>query len=183
MKCESIMVSLSEQEMVDLWKLKMGYVTPRRDCYLERDDDVVVGELLRQRLREWYATQLLTAPVHLLPVEDVSANCMVAVEADGAVAVTLPGRVVRPVAVQISGWERAATEFHAEGSAAHLRQSVEWLRGTSQHPVAIDCGSVLRLYPGAEGLKPMVLKAQCVVRPADGSYQLAETLLGKLPRE
>ncbi|MDD6777656.1 MAG: hypothetical protein PUD91_01285 [Bacteroidales bacterium] len=183
MKCEAMMMSVTEKEMIDLWKLKCGYTTPRRDCYLERDDDVELDELLVVQLRAWYAGLLLTAPPHLLPVEDVSTDCTVAVEGTGAAVVTLPERCVRPLAVRISGWESDATEFHSEGSAAHKRQSVEWLRGTLQHPVAIAGERELRLYPVPDGVRPTVLKARCVVRPKDGSYSFATSLLDTLPAE
>ena len=183
MKCETMMMKLSEQEMLDLWKLRCGYVTPRRDCYLERDDDVELDTELLHRIRAWYADLLMNAPADMLPVEDVAADCNVGAGFDGAVLLRLPDRCVRVLAVRLNGWKRDAAVMHPAGSAADLRQGVEWLRGTPDYPVAIADSDGLRLYPAPDGGSVEVAKALCVVRPADGSYQFAEPLLGTLPQE
>ena len=181
MKCESMMMNLSELEMLNLWKLHHGYSTPRRDCSLERDDDAEIDSLLLDEMRAWYANLLLTASPDLLPVEDVSNDCTVTKMADGMVEMKLPSRCVRVLAVRLSAWKRDATAIHAAGSEADFRQSVEWLRGTVQHPVAIaDGGNVLRLYTVPTGATAAAEKVLCVVRPADGSYQFAQSLLGSL---
>ena len=176
-----MMMNLSELEMLNLWKLHHGYSTPRRDCSLERDDDAEIDSLLLDEMRAWYANVLLTTSPDLLPVEDVSEDCTVTKMAEGMVEMKLPSRCVRVIAVRLSAWKRDATAIHAAGSEADFRQSVEWLRGTVQHPVAIAGeGNVLRLYTVPAGAEAEAEKVLCVVRPADGSYQFAQSLLGSL---
>lgn len=181
MKCESMMMNLSELEMLNLWKLHHGYTTPRRDCALERDDDAELDSLLLDEMRAWYANLLLTASPDLLPVEDVTKDCIVTKMAEGMVEMKLPSRCVRVIAVRLSAWKRDATAVCAAGTEADLRQSVEWLRGTVQHPVAIAGeGNELRLYTVPTGAEAEAEKVLCVVRPADGSYQFSQLLLGSL---
>ncbi|MGN1246451.1 MAG: hypothetical protein ACI4UN_07430 [Muribaculaceae bacterium] len=181
MNCESMMMNLSELEMLDLWKLHHGYTMPRRDCAVEREDDAYLDALLLDEMRAWYANLLMTAPPELLPQEDVRADCSATYSADGGVKLELPARCVRVLAVRMNGWKRDATTVHEAGSAADMRQSVEWLRGTTEHPVAIaDRGGTLRLYSVPKATKPAVEKVQCVVRPDDGSYRFAQSLLGSI---
>lgn len=183
MECETLMMDLSEQQMLDLWKLHSGYVTPRRDCEIERDDDVELDTLLLYRIKTWYANLLLTAPPDLLPTEDVSKLCSITVGSDGVARMLLPGHCVRPLAVRLDCWNREVTEFHQPGSHADLRQSVTWLRGNAAMPVAVVHGNELWLYSVADGSTAKVDKMVCVVRPADGSYRLSEAALRTIPCE
>ena len=176
------MMSLSAQEMLDLWKLRSGYVVARRDCEVERTDGVDLDGMLMSQIGQWYAGLLATAPVDWLPVEDVAARVAVEADAEGVVAATLPGCCVRPVAWRLRGWSRDVTTFHDAGSAEALRQGVRWLRGNACRPVAVAEATGLRLYSIVPGTQPVVERALCVVRPADGVFTFATAALATIPR-
>lgn len=74
------MINLSEDEMLDLWKTRIGLMQARRDCTIEREDGIDLdGELLVE-IQQWYATLLATAPVEWLPTEDLAAATVTAAD-------------------------------------------------------------------------------------------------------
>ncbi len=176
-RCKAMMLNLTEQEMLDLWKLRLGLTQARRDCTVEREDGINVDALLLSDIRLWYARTLASAPAHLLPVEDVAEKVFADIGTDGTITVNLSDNCVRPLCWHVEGWERDVTTFHSPDSLIAMQQSVKWLRGNEARPVAVLHGSVLKLYSVDPGLGGGIDKALCVVRPADGSYQFGSELI------
>lgn len=182
MKCKTMMLDLSEKEMLDLWKLKTGFMQARNDCSVEREDSVDLDGKLMVDIRQWYANLLKTAPADWLPVEDVTDEIFTDTDVDGTITVTLPDNCVRPLAWHVEGWATDVAEFYEPNSVVGKQQTVEWLRGTESHPVAILTGVTLRLYSVAPGAGGAVDKALCVVKPTDGTYQFSEEALSTIPQ-
>ena len=176
-RCKTMMLNLTEQEMLDLWKLRIGLTQARRDCTMEREDGIDADALLLSDIRQWYAHTLALAPTHLLPVEDVAGSVFADIATDGSITVKLPDNCVRPLCWHIEGWERDVTTFHSPDSLIAMQQSVKWLRGNEAHPIAVLHDSVLKLYSVTPGFGGDIDKALCVVRPADGSYQFGSELI------
>ena len=66
------LMTMSEKEMVAMWRQMMNLDVPRSDCQVERADGIDLDGLLLANVRLWYEHQLLTASPDVLPVEAVS---------------------------------------------------------------------------------------------------------------
>lgn len=180
----STTIQCTEAQMLALWKQIMHLDEVRRDCTVERDDGIDLDALLTTRIRQWYHHLLLTGPLEWLPVDDVAAETTLTTDTDGCVTATLPSRSVRPVALRLDGWLRAATTFHAPGSREAAMQESPLLRGGCHHPVAVAMGDgTIRLYSAPSGTtQPALAMARCVAWASDGSYRLATAALSTIER-
>ncbi|MBQ6279160.1 MAG: hypothetical protein IJK68_05505 [Muribaculaceae bacterium] len=171
--------NLTESEMLDLWKQIMRLETPRRDCTVEWDDGIDLDALLLTHIKQWYAQLLNSAPVHLLPIEDVK-NEVTLTTRDGIVAATVPRQCVRPVEWKLAEWKRSVTTFLDPYSHEAMLQFNEWTRGGACNPAIIDYGFQMLMMSTISG-SPQLELARCVVRPADGSYRFHSDLLSTIP--
>ena len=171
--------TLTESEMLDLWKQVMLLETPRRDCSVEWDDGINLDALMLTHIKQWYAHQLNHAPANMLPIEDLAAqvplNCK-----DGIVIATTPQQCVRPVEWKLAEWKRSVTEFLDPCSHEAMLQLNEWTRGGACAPAIVDYGFQMLMMSSAG--TPQLERARCVVRPADGSYQFHSDLLATIPK-
>lgn len=181
MKCNAMMMNLTEQDMLELWKMRLGLTQSRRDCVIEREDGEDFDAKLLMDIRQWYASLLASAVTDWLPVEDVSDKLDVKTSDDGVVTVVLPDNCVRPVAFHVRGWKCDAAQFHVSGTIVAKQQDVEWLKGDSSRPIAVVDDTVISLYSVKSGEKAVVDKALCVVKPTDGSYIFSEEALQTMP--
>ena len=85
-------MTMSEKEMVAMWRQMMNLDVPRSDCQVERADGIDLDGLLLANVRLWYEHQLLTASPDVLPVEDVRGETVADADSDGVVTLTLPRR-------------------------------------------------------------------------------------------
>lgn len=173
---------MTEAELLAIWRRLLHLDPVRRECTVERDDGIDVDDLMRIHLRRWYAQLLRTAPLEWLPVEDLSAEVAVSVDAEGVVTAVLPERCVRPVEWQLAGWAHGVTAFEPPESAVARRQLNAWTRGGTQQPVAVAHDDRLMLYSLPPGVSPVLLMARCVAAPDGGGYALRHDALATLPR-
>lgn len=181
MENQNLFLDLSEQEMLALYKTMTHLTEVRRDCVVERDDGIDLDGWLTLRLQQWYAELLIIAPVEWLPVEDVSADVTLTVDAHGVVMATVPAQCVRPVEWCLSGWHTSVTRFLSPQDPEVRLQHNPWTRGNACRPAAIDHGNHLLLYSVTPGTVPTITLARCVVRPADGRYRFHRAALSTLP--
>lgn len=176
------MITLTPDQMLNLWRIAQGFEPLRTDASVTRTDGLDIDTMLRLQMRAWYLKQLDTAPCSLLPVEEIRTEVVPRPVADGSLALTLPDGVRRVVEVQLGGWMRPATIIEADdpSAAATLqRQASAYARGGVEHPVAVlQSRSELRLYPGASASIAIVTLR--VVRPPKDAYTLDESLLAPL---
>lgn len=175
------MITMSEAQMLALWRRTLHLDVARRECVLERDDGIDQDDYLLDKVRQWYAHLLATAQAELLPIEEVGADVTLAVSSDGVVTATLPPRCVRAVEWQLAGWEHSVTWFPQPELPAAQLQLNPWTRGGTCNPAAVDHGDRLMLYSLPTGVSPVLTMARCVVRPADGTYVLHRSLLDTIP--
>lgn len=171
--------NLTESEMLDLWKQVMHLDTPRRECTVEWDDGIDLDSLLLTHIKQWYAHLLNTAPVRLLPIENLASQVPITTR-DGMVFATVPVQCVRAVEWKLLEWQRSVTTFIDPCSHDAMLQLNEWTRGGSCNPAIIDYGFQM-LMLSTKSTTPMLELARCVVRPADGSYQFHSSLLNTIP--
>ena len=163
MRNESLMLSYTEDEMLQLVKRLKFLVPERRECEIEREDGVDIDLNMRMWIKDWYANLLRTADADLLPVEDLKSECSAVADSQGVVTVEMPWKAVRPMEVRLEGWERSVTEFFAPDSTEARLQESEWTRGGSENPAAVAGDKELKLYSAAAGATPVVAKLRCVV--------------------
>ena len=61
------LTTMSEDEMVDLWMLRMNLLPRHSGCIIERHDGCDVDRYLRILIRQWYADALANAYPDYLP--------------------------------------------------------------------------------------------------------------------
>ena len=176
------LMTMSEKEMVAMWRQMMNLDVPRSDCQVERADGIDLDALLLTNVRLWYEHQLLTASPDVLPVEDVSGETVAAADDDGVVTLTLPRRCIRLREVQMQGWKRSATRLLEPDSAEAQMQSSPWLRGGCEQPVVVRHADRVVLYGITPGAEPVVQRALAVVRPAAGQIVIGRDALSTMPR-
>ena len=168
----NLMLKLTENEMLELWKTRMQRLPARRDCVIEREDGIDIDAVLLLDIREWYAGLLTTGRVDWLPVDDFRSEVRCEVDDEGVVTAALPAACVRPVEWRLSGWERSVTRFYRPDSYEALCQRNIYMRGDAVMPVAVlhdDRLVLFSLDPGTasgEGAP-----ARCVAFWGDGAFR------------
>lgn len=167
------LLSFSQSEMLEEWKMRKGLFSGLRDCTAERDDGVDVDGLLLREIDSWYARLLAEAPIDCLPVEDVALECTVEIGADLRVDVVLPSRCVRLVSMKMKSWQEAVAQFEKEGGMLALRQANAWLRGGVCNPVCIAGIGRIRAYSAAAATDELE-RLETVCFPENGNYVFTE---------
>lgn len=72
-----MIITLNDQQMLELWRLGAGLVPPALDCSIERFDAIDVDARLRYAMRSWYVDYLQTAPPDMVDVTDLTSYCRV----------------------------------------------------------------------------------------------------------
>lgn len=176
-------ISLTTDEMLDVWRLHRALLPLREDCVVERLDGIDLDMYLRREMRNWYLDLLDTAAPEMLKVTDIAGQTMVKPLADGSGVVTLPERCRRVVEVKLDGWERPARIVDVAELPVVSWQQNPFTRGDAAEPIAIhDCGS-LQLYSIPDNVtNPRLLSLKCVVEPDEGLYELDERALTLIPK-
>lgn len=174
--------TLETPEMLSLWKLLGGYEPLNDDCSVECADGIDLDSMLIQRIRAWYAEQLLTAPVDALPIFDIADDVWIEKTPHGSIEVELNEGTVRVISVRMAGWQRPAIIVSDPQSPEATAQRNPFTRATSSAPVAIvnDSGS-LSLYPAPDG-EPRLRRLMAIVQPRPGIFLMTDALIDRIPR-
>lgn len=172
------MLRVSESEMLTLWKNILHLDVPRTDCDVQRIDGIDLDATIWLHIRQWYAHLLQTAPLHMVPVEDVIGTAIITTNFDGLTQVQMPARCVRPVEVRMVGWKRSVTEFLSPDHPVAKMQSNALLRAGNENPVVVAYDNRLELYPSATtGMPAAVENLRAVTAPADGTFAFSPEAL------
>ncbi len=174
------MQSYTLNEMLTLWKRQLHLLPMVDGAVVTRADDSALNELLTPRIEQWYSTLLQTAPVHLLPVEDLRTLLTVTADEQGVVTCELPENVVRPVQWKLAGWQQSVTEFLSPDHPIARKQANEWIRGGCANPVGVRHNRTVWLYSLPAGTTPILTEARTVVMPVDHTYRLDASLLNTI---
>lgn len=173
-------LTFTESQMLDYWKCKLHLQPLRRDCSIERDDGINLDEFIKQSMREWYSNLLATAPYSLLPLRDLAGELHFTIHYNLCAEVELPDYVIQPVDWRLSSWRRGLTAFYKPDDSIAAVQANYYSRGRQMFPVAIRLTNKVMIY-SASSLDDSLTRAICSVRPTDGTYQLAQSLLSTIP--
>lgn len=173
-------ISIMEDDMLNLWKQRMRLHPASRNCIVERSDGYNIDNYLKLKIREWYAHALTFEKACFLPQEDIARDLTVNISGNGVARVTLPNNAVRPVEWKMKSWEQSVTVFEAPDSFMARLQYCPLTRSGITNPTAVQLPHQLLLYC-AKDRSDEIEKAVCVVRPPEGIYSFDETLLSTVP--
>lgn len=95
-------LELTKNEMLALWKRRHFLEPLRADCRIERSDGVDLDAIATEEMRLWYLKQLAEAPPDMLAPSDLAMTAKVRRSPQGTGLITLPGNVVRVIAVRLA---------------------------------------------------------------------------------
>lgn len=175
-----MILHLDRAQMLEQWRLHRAYLPKSSLTAVTRFDTIDTDAILEAEMDAWYRRQLLEAPPELLCPADLSGQVVFIGEkaADGSTPVSLPSSVVRVLDVRLRSWLRPAVPVTDPSDALVSLQLHPYTRATPSLPVALLCGSELRLYPGASD-SDMLLSLRCVVL-TEGLYEFDSSLLSSL---
>lgn len=170
-----MIVRLSPEEMLRIWKLRRYHEPLRADCEVTRTDGLDLDRLQTMEMREWYLKLLDTAETGLLEVTDIAKDVALKRRRDGSATITLPEECRRVIEVSLEGWHQPARLTTPGSRLASLQQS-EFSRGGAAEPVAVMHTGYIHLYsPTPETAAISTLK--CIREPLNGEYVMDELLL------
>lgn len=169
------MLRYTRKDLLDEWKLRNGYFEVRRDCELVRDDGFDFDRVLQAEIDCSYERLLGSAPLSMVPVFDITEDCVISVDDDLRVTVVLPENCVRVAEVLLPGWKCGVTKFESQSSGKAAMQRNEWLCGRRENPVCVEGIRCLYAYSAVSADDFMPDKILAVCRPADGVYLFAQS--------
>lgn len=176
-------LTLNAQQMLTLWKSRLGYAPLRSDCSMERVDGYDLDGMLLEKIRSWYVGALRSEPADALPLTDISAETAAGrkVTADGVVRLTLPADCLRVVEVDCGCWDRPALMVTDSGSPEALAQTNPFARSGSARPVAVVCGSSLHIYSVTSEADAADITVKAVMLPDADTFVLTPALMAAMP--
>ncbi len=182
--------TFTEQEMLDYWKRRLGLASSPGVETTGFDNRLELK--LIDDIRAWYANLLLTAPLHLLPIEDMSDKVAARFVGDNCLEISFPERGIRFLSLKLADWP-ARVDFTYPPEGIHARMQLNHItRATAERPIIVECNRRLMAYgllsgaaPAETGIEaapplrplPGIEILEMVAAPADGSYCLDEALL------
>ncbi len=175
MECNHTMLILTEDEMLNLWKLKKLMIPTRRDCAIERDDGIDIDQLLLLDIRGWYAALLAKGEAYLLPTADLSEHIVLTPINGNTSKFILPSNCCRPLELKLSTWNQSVFDFHAPNSFIAKSQRNEYMRAGEAYPICVqnDDEIIVSGYTPNDTITLM----KCVIRPENNKYIFAESCL------
>lgn len=173
------MLTLSKTEMLSIWRREHGFEPLRTDCTVEATDGIDIDAWLEPKMRRWYLRLLDTAPVHLLPVRELSRSVTLSSTSAPLAVVTPPEGVRRVISVRLQGWQRPVQPVaEGEAAAALARTASPYGRPGPCEPLAVvrPDGTLL---VGPVDI-PVIDSFRAVVDPGPETYTLDESLIDGL---
>ncbi|MGN0230579.1 MAG: hypothetical protein ACI4A8_00050 [Muribaculaceae bacterium] len=174
------LTTMSEDEMVDFWMLRMNLLPRHSGCTIERHDGCDVDRYLRILIRQWYADALANAYPDYLPQADIAGELEFEVSPQLVVTALLPDSVVRPLAWRLDSWNLPVSDFLDPGDYIVRLQTNDLTRSRRRRPVAVRLPGRIMLYSAAS-TGDAIAEARCVVRPPQGTYIFDDALISSMP--
>lgn len=160
-------------EMLRLWCARRG-ILPLFSA--DAEDSTGLRLSIEAEIEAWYCSLLQSAPVELLPVENLTIGSTLRRLASDIIEIRWPERGVRPVSLQFTSSPEQIVAFHSPDSDIARLQRLPITRAGAERPVAVMAHGAVRIY-GALPAGAEIEELLMVARPADGSYFLDPSLL------
>jgi hypothetical protein len=167
-------ITLTQEEMLNRWRLYRAMEPLRSDCTAERSDGIDLDSILTMQMRAWYLDLLDCGDPRHVARTDVKERTTVTNMGDGSGLLTLPDDCRRLLALRMDGWERDARIVEPNSPLA-LAQLNPFTCGTRWAPVAIVDRQRCRIYPLPTSAT--IKWAYGAVAPTDGSYTMNDSAL------
>lgn len=152
----------------------MEELTPDWDGAMEQVEGVSVSNYIDSVIDEQLRLLLMTAPIVLLPIEEVYSRYSPTRRADGSGRITLDTQVLRPVSLQMTGWKMPVTRFIDESHPLYELQFNRYTRGGVAKPVAVythdgQGNKVIDYFSLPTNLLHTIQSLRCVLCPGEKS--------------
>lgn len=160
-------------EMLKLWCARRG-ILPIFSA--DAEDATGLRLSIEAEIDAWYSGLLRSAPVELLPVENLTIGTTLRRLASDIIEIRWPERGVRPVSLQFTSSPEPIVIFYSPESDMARLQRFPITRAGSELPVAVLAHGGLRVY-GALPAGAQIEELLMVARPEEGAYTLDPSLL------
>ena len=168
-------MEISRNEIINRVILCMEELTPQSTAAMEHLEGVAINNYIDGVIDGEMRIMLMTAPISLLPVQEISSQYTPVRRSDGSGRITLDENVLRPVSLQMKGWKVPATRFIDEKHPLYELQFNKFTRGSATRPVAVFTqdgqGNKVIDYFSLPALLLLhqISSLQCVLAPEDKS--------------
>lgn len=166
----------------------MEELTPEWNGSFEQTEGVKIDWYIDDKIDEQLNALMLTAPTTLLPVVELKEQITLQQHQDGSGRITLPDNFLRPISLQMQGWNRPVTRFIDQTHPLYNAQFCKYTRGGVAKPVAawITDGSgtsVIDYYSLPESYSPHAIQSFTGILSSDNKpteYKLHTRLIDML---
>lgn len=168
--------------MLDRWLLLTRMEPLRADCRVTRSYGIDLEALTALEMRMWYVNLLCHGPLEWVPLTDLAREAGIDLTDEGTITVRLPENCMRPVSLELYGWERPAT-IVSPGSRQAVMQTNPFACGGVSRPVAVlrKGGRSLEVHSSpARPADARVRSLICVADPGEDTYIFHEDALSTI---
>lgn len=130
-------MEITRNELIERVKTCMEELTPQWDGTAEQTEGVSIERYIDTMLDEQLRMLFLSAPVKLLPVVEYKDAVTPVVREDGSGRMYMNEDFLRPVSLQMQGWERPVVDFIDISHPTYELQFNKYTRGGVSKPVAV----------------------------------------------
>lgn len=170
-------IRLSQDEMLDLWRLRHALEPLRSDCVVTRADGIDLDSFLLQDIHDWYLRLLDTAPVEYLAPSDISRNVALSCDDKGVGSIILPENCRRVIELRLDCWKQPALISTDLASPIAMMQQNPYSRGNTSAPVALHSHRLLNLYSVPPDVDASITRLLCIMQPDDGFFEMDQRAL------
>lgn len=132
-------MNITRQEIIDRVKTCMEELTPQWEGTAEQTEGIKIDRYIDSVIDEQLRILLLSAPIKILPVTELKEIVSVQSDKNGSGKISLPDNFLRPILLQMQGWEHPTTEFIDNSHPLYQLQFNQYTRGGIAKPVAAWC--------------------------------------------
>ena len=129
-------MEITKTDIIDRVKCRMEELTPQWEGNFEQTEGESIERYINEIIDEQLRILYMTAPTAILPVEEVASQHKPTKRTDGTGRIVLNDNVLRPISLQLDGWERPVTRFIDENHPLYELQFNRYTRGGVVNPVA-----------------------------------------------
>ena len=168
------MTTLSQSEMLALWRRNLGLEPRRTDCSITAYEGIDIDDIILRQMRRWYLNLLDTLDPHLIPTADVAARAAISPRQGGGCEVKPPVGVRRPLTVKLRGWQFHAPVLRNVSPERLGSFRSPFLKPGPRTPLAVlsPDGTILA-FPAGDVIEEL----RAVIDPGPDTYTLDESLL------
>ncbi len=132
-------MKISRSEIITRVKLLMEELPLQWESSFEQKQGLSIDRYIDGVIEEQLRLLLLTAPVKILPIEDMSRSFVPVRHSDGSGTIYLLPEVLRPISLQMEGWSIPVTQFLDENHPLSRMQYSRYTSAGANKPVAVWC--------------------------------------------